>query len=551
MPLAVFLRKKLLERHSSLSVVFIKLGGSLRENIFAQRFDPLVICRFLPCVQAGSHRETVFPAGLARGFDRDEKSSVTAFLVSYLNIRKMARTQERFKATFLRWLGGSLFLCSLASAEVVTLDQAYARVLDSDQSIKLAWTEVQQAQLLPREASNRRLPRLQASASTGLDISSRDDVSGLDRRAAIDQQLSLSQPLLDFTIDPATRAGHLAVEERELACRRLVRETLVGVTEIYYDILKNQALVKTAQESLSLAAEQKKLATARLEVGEVLRTDVLRAEVIIQRSQRSLTTAENDLNSALTRLALILNWPAAKKFQVAPPSEWSATQSDLEALRQTAQQHREDSRQAELIIRQRQENQREATRRYWPSLQAQLSTRHQASDTRANFDRGQDYQASLQLDLPLFSGGQRQIDQDRARLQLEAATLEAEKTLKLIDQEVTDAYLRMKTASDARTALQSEVTAASESYRQLQALYQQGEVKSLDVLEALNDLITARNELTVQQYDEQIFRRQLAATTATFEEGRIDAAMDHLMPPQKKSAPATKEAPHSKKIITP
>jgi outer membrane protein TolC len=340
---------------------------------------------------------------------------------------------------------------------------------------------------------------------------------------------------MDFTIDPAVRAGHLAVEEKELACRRLVRETLVGVAQVYYEILKNHALIKTAQESIRLAEEQKKLASARQSVGEVLTTDVLRAEVVVQRARRALTTAENDLTRAQTQLALIVSWPLGKKIDVTPPANWLAKKMNLQELLRAAQQQREDAQQAELVIRQRQENQREATRRYWPSLQAQLSTRRDTTDTRDHSDHGTNYQASLQLDIPLFSGGQRAIDQDRARLQLETATLEAEKTLKKIDEEVTDAYLRAKNATEAMSALKAEVTAANESYRQLQAQYQQGEVKSLDVLEALNDLITARNELTVQQYDEQILHRQLAASVASFEESRIDTAMEHLRPGTKKS----------------
>jgi outer membrane protein TolC len=58
--------------------------------------------------------------------------------------------------------------------------------------------------------------------------------------------------------------------------------TLFGVATSYFSVLKGERVVEVNQKSLGLAQEQETLAQKRADVGEVTRSDVLRAQVSVE-----------------------------------------------------------------------------------------------------------------------------------------------------------------------------------------------------------------------------------------------------------------------------
>ena len=82
-----------------------------------------------------------------------------------------------------------------------------------------------------------------------------------------------------------------------------VRGVLFGVAQAYYEVLRFEAQVKVAQDTLKLAQEELKRAHVRFRVGEVTKTDILRAEVAVERASRALVVDRNRLKLARTVLA--------------------------------------------------------------------------------------------------------------------------------------------------------------------------------------------------------------------------------------------------------
>ena len=62
--------------------------------------------------------------------------------------------------------------------------------------------------------------------------------------------------------------------------------------------MRFEAQVKVAQDTLKLAQEELQRAHVRFRVGEVTKTDILRAEVAVERASRALVV---DRNAAETR----------------------------------------------------------------------------------------------------------------------------------------------------------------------------------------------------------------------------------------------------------
>ena len=417
----------------------------------------------------------------------------------------------------------------------ITLEQAYDRALASDQSIALALQSVVQADLQPARALTRLTPRL--NGTLGADANGSGD-SGLDfnRSTGGRTRLSLSQPLFDPTVGPAYRAGLLTAQESRLDYRSTVRGTAFVVASAYYDVLRQQALVAVGKESLRLAEEQKKLAEERLAVGEVIRTDVLTADVTVQRAKRTLVESENSLKLGRTILANALNYDAGSTFQLVEPAGYAVPSASLPDLRSRARRQRDDLQRLLTAVLRRTENMSETRASYLPSVDASVSAGRDLnnSSSTSGTSGDTDYSAGLSVSIPLFTGGEKQLKLKQDEAEIAKARLDYETAAKVSDEEVTRAWLETRTLEQTLVSLRSEVKSAGENYTLLQQQYRLGENKSLDVLQALTDLNTSRTDLAVSLYQYQKASRELALRTADFERVRIEraAALTRPAPPR-------------------
>lgn len=405
----------------------------------------------------------------------------------------------------------------------LTLEQAYDRALATDQSIALALQSVLQADLQPARALTRMTPRLNATLSADHNGSG-DSGFDFDRATGGRSRLSLSKSLLDPTVGPAYRAGLLTAQESRLDYRGTVRETALAVASAYYEVLRQQALVAVSQESQRLAEEQKKLAEERLAVGEVIRTDVLTADVTLQRAKRTLVEAQNRLKLARTLLANTLNYNPGSVFEVVEPPGYALPSTSLPDLRGRARRQRDDLQRLLAAVMRRGENLSETKASYRPSISASVSAGRNINDSSSSTNGETDYSAGVSVSIPLYTGGEKALDLKRDEAEIAKAKLDYERAAKLSDEEVTQAWLETRTLEQTLISLRAEVKSAEENYTLLQQQYRLGESKSLDVLQALTDLNTSRTDLAVSLYQYQLASRELAVRTADFERARVERA---------------------------
>jgi len=410
----------------------------------------------------------------------------------------------------------------------LTLEQAYDRALATDQSIALALQAVVQADLQPARALTRLTPRINGSLSA--DHNGSAETFDFDRATGGRTRVSLSKPLYDPTVGPAYRAGLLSAQESRLDYRSTIRDTALAVASAYYDVLRQQALVAVGKESLRLAEEQKKLAEERLTVGEVIRTDVLTADVTVQRARRTLVESENSLKLGRTILANALNYDAGATFELVEPAGYSVPATSLPDLRDRARRQRDDLQRLLTAVLRRTENRSETRASYLPSVEASVSAGRNINNTSTDTEGKTDYAAGLSVSIPLFTGGEKQIELKQDDAEIAKAKLDYENAAKLSDEEVTRAWLETRTLEQTLVSLRSEVKSAEENYSLLQQQYRLGESKSLDVLQALTDLNTSRTDLAVSLYQYQKASRELAVRTADFERVRVEKAAALLRP---------------------
>lgn len=408
----------------------------------------------------------------------------------------------------------------------VTLEQAYDRTLATDQSIRTAYYEVRKANLLPLGALTRIAPSLGvgpgfnhvAGRSTDLNLPS--SLLSKSRSSTTSIDFTLSQTLIDFSVFPAFRLGKLSARSARLARQYTIRTTLFGVTSAYYEVLKQQRLVEVNRETLELAGQQLDLAEKRASVGEVTRTDVLRARVTVESARRTWIESSNQLELDRNTLRNILNFAPDAPLEVVEPPAFPTYLPPFEQLLRKANESREDLRVKNIAVDQDVERKNEVLAQYAPKLTGSAGSSF-ASASGTSRNRKEDWQVQLGVQVPIFTGGQREIDLVTAKYQIEQTRLDRDKTAKTVEADVKQAWLNVRTLEGTLTALRIQVAAAEQSYKDLQNQYAAGTATSVDVLSALIDLDTSRRDFAVQSYDYEVALRNLDEAAGVFQEARV------------------------------
>jgi outer membrane protein TolC len=418
---------------------------------------------------------------------------------------------------------------------IITLEQAYDITLKTDQSIRTAYWEVRKADLLPWGALAKIGPQINGSASyyrnettTGTSVleksltglSAFTDHTSLTRTGYGQAGITAQQPIIDFTFFPSYRLAKLSKTATRLAHQFTIRETLYGVASAYYAVIKQQNLVKVNREALLLTEGQRDLAQKRLNVGEVTRTDVLRAQVTVEIARQTLVQSESALELNRNTLANILNLPPNVPFSVVEPPNYPATLPAFQGLLSQAYGHREDLRVKEIAIDQDIARRGQVLGQYGPRVVAEFDTAlaHTSGTSPSSTN---DWQATLTVQVPIFNGGQREVDLRTADDQIQETRLARETAAKTVEADVKQAWLNVRTFQQTLKAARVQVVAAEQSYHDLQIQYRAGTATSVDLLSALNDLNTARQNLTGQTYDYQVALRSLEVVSGVFQEPRV------------------------------
>lgn len=448
-----------------------------------------------------------------------------------------------------------LLCCGLAALIVpsarcaaLTLDAAYGRALANDESIAVAYENLRNADLQPLSALTRLAPQLTGSASAGRDLtasnSNRNGVGSVIVSGATSSlstvsvgtvtntngsaSLNFQQPLFDASVFPAYRSAKLTVESTRLTYASTVRDILYGVANAFYEVLKDQRLVTVDHEALDLANGQLDLARAREQAGETISTDTLRAQDTAAQSRQALVQAENNLILARVNLANALSLPHPESLTLAQPADYAAAPGALETRFAEAMDAREDLRIDALNIGIADEARKTILAEYVPTLSANLTATQAFSGGAFGTRNGNDtsVQATLNASVPFFTGGQREIDLLTSRRNITKARLQLATLAKTVRTDVATAYLQVKTLQATVAELKTQVDANTQNYHVLETQYRAGLATSLDLQSALRDLNNSRAQFVSNSSDLEVSRRNLDRQTASFEDRRVQRAVD-------------------------
>lgn len=415
----------------------------------------------------------------------------------------------------------------------ITLEQAYDITLATDQSIRSARLEIRKANLQPWSALAIMGPSLTGAGSYGTQQNQNaapTTITSVDSGGTVHTDVwtdtrqagfTFEQPLIDFTVFPAWRLGKLTAQAAHLQQQFTVRQTLFGVAQAYYNVLKQQSIVTIDQEAVDLAQKQLELAQTKLDLGAVARIDVLRARATVEDDRNTLIQAKGQLEIARDTLSNILNMGGATAFVLVNPPDAPDDHTEFEPVLGRAYERREDYKISAIAVDQDVARRGEIRAQYGPRIVAQANTgwtdAFSSGATRTHYN-----DATLSVQMPFLTGGQREIDLRTAGYKIEQTRLEYEKLRKSIEAEVKSAWLKVGTLRESIQALRAEVDAATQNCADVQAEYEAGTATSLDVQSAQRDLNNSRTQLASQVSDFQVALRDMHRAESSFEEQRVE-----------------------------
>ena len=422
---------------------------------------------------------------------------------------------------------------------VIPLEEAYHLAVQNEERIKIASHELGKSHLLPWRAITQLTPR---GDIQGIYTRNKDEISFVQRGqgdagteggdsffsgASTIRPLErwtgifrITQPILEPGFFASRELGRAAVNENTERYDFTVREVLFGVARAYYSVLRAQAQITVAEDTLALSRDEQRQAEVRFRVGEVTKTDVLRSEVAVERAGRQLVTDRNRLRLAFTTLARTLGVP--EPLGVMEPKPVIYTSVSYEQLLEQAYAQRQDLRAQEFALAGAEQRKNLVLARYFPRVNARWEFPRLDSETFAERDKF--WTLFLNFEVPIFDGGIRELDLMEQNKNVSQAKLRVEQLRKDIQVEVKDAFVTVETLGSTLQTLEKEVDLAQENYDITSKQYGVGLATSLDLNTSLNALNQVRTQLIDQTYAYQVALLRLQQTTGVFAQDYLPAS---------------------------
>lgn len=411
-------------------------------------------------------------------------------------------------------------VAALAAGPALALDllQSYDAALEQDATVRAARAAA--------ESGRERLPQARAQLMPNLALSASRNHNDLDRTSAptapatqdryysYNQSLTLRQPLYRPQQAAAyDQAGYL-VADAEATLDRELKNLGVRVVTAYLEAL-------LADDQLALVATQQRVTTALVDAarkafaaGSGTRTDVDEAQARLDMVIAQELEVRQNRDQVRRQLQVIVNQPVTAlaaldvtRLRLEPPQpasldDWvsraEAGSPELAALRARLEAARLEVRKAESG--------------HQPTLDLVLQATRSGSESVTSPSSGYiNRSVGWQLSLPLYAGGyassvvrQALAEQQRAEEQLEAARRDLGVRVHKEYRGVTEGVLRIRALEQAVRSGEQMVTSNRRSF-------EAGVRTRMDILNAEQELQTARRDLAQARYRYLISKVQLLA----------------------------------------
>lgn len=389
---------------------------------------------------------------------------------------------ERFiKPTIL----GFALCASAFSAQALTLNEALLVVQQENPLILQAKESVNARSAALTQARSEFIPDIAVSGSYTSTTLDREGTDSETHPRALG--ITARQTLFNGgNIMYGYRAAKMGLKAAEATYENTRQSTLLSAVDAYVGLLTAKDVQKLQANQVNLLKEQLSATNAQFEAGEVTKTDLSQAKARLASTEANYVQAKGSVHVAQATLDKLighnieaLTWP---KAGVEVPEDLANSLetalnthprilSSLSALAQTRYQKIQ------------------AQSAYFPKVDAVASHSHVDNDDTKGY---RDNRVGVELSWSLFNGGNTKGSVDAAAAAKVSAEEAYEEARREIKEAVTQAFYNYQTALSVLTARKAEEKAAMLAERGVRNENQLGERTVLDLLDARQELLTAR-----------------------------------------------------------
>lgn len=288
---------------------------------------------------------------------------------------------------------------------------------------------------------------------------------------------------------------------------------LLAAVTSFENVRRDIALVDVARSNVRVIGEQLKAAQDRFEVGEVTRTDVAQAESRLAASRSTLAAITGQLAQSRQSYLAVVGEPAIELQ--APPPLPPLPPSEAEALALAEQQHpdliaaRFDARAAEANVK---------TAMGLALPQVSLNASAGYSDDSVFIDDvpgatdGNAVSVGVTASMPLWTGGRNASAVRQAQANLARSQALIHDTARTVRQTVSNSWSGLAVARASIVAARQQIKASQIAFDGVREEATLGARTTLDVLDAEQELASAKADLISALRDEYVAGYNLLAS---------------------------------------
>ncbi|MFM7396474.1 MAG: TolC family outer membrane protein [Gammaproteobacteria bacterium] len=344
--------------------------------------------------------------------------------------------------------------------------------------------------------------------------------------------LDLRQSLISWDNWVLIKRASRQVAQAEADFQAAEQQLVLRVSEAYFNVLAAQDAVEAQTSALEAISRQLEQAEKRFEVGLIAITDVQEARAARDSAAAAVIAAKRQLASTEELLREIT---AEKYAKLAKPGDTMPLKSPDPAdealwVERSMEQNLAlvSSRLAADIAR---DNVRAAFGGHLPELDLVASKSKVETTSPINFVSGntgtrladtEDESYTLQVTMPIFSGGAAQSRVRQSEFQWRAARERLTRVSRQTERQARDAYLGVISEISRVNALRQALESNQTALKATEAGYEVGTRTAVDVLEARRSLAVAQTNYSRSRYDYILNVMRLRLASGTLDRGTLE-----------------------------
>ncbi len=453
---------------------------------------------------------------------------------SLSTFRPVARPVTGAKGHGLIAVALTIILCgSLPGNSLATdLRDIYSLALTND--------PVYQAEILAHSASALELPIAGAAFRPAVTVSAsvaEDQVNNKNPNRAKSDDYALS---LNVNLPLYNQANRLRIDQSrervEISGLELLQarqDLILRVANRYFDVLAARDAAEVARLEKIAIRRQMDLASDRLEVGLVTRTDLFDAKARFKQAEANEIMAHNNINNNIALLQQIIG---ATPQSLRPLSESAPLElprpNDMDSWVDRALSNNVSLavQSLELAIANTEIERQKSARLPVVSLDGGHRQTDARGDSGPYSSSSGTTHLSVQMRFPLYNGGLVKLKTRQAGLRYNQVESLLEQTRRTVSTQTTTAFLTTTSRISQVEALFEAITAGESALEAKEEGFNAGLTTNLDVLDAQRDLSRSRTDYLRARYDYIISVLELERAVGDLDEEDIKRVNSWLQP---------------------